>query len=125
MIVKLLTEHHYEFLSFTGGCRGSSESTLVKMSNCWKSHAAAHISYRNDRSDGKGGGLFLLVSNKNKRQEPEELKVGEDCELVWAKVKSQCSKNLYIGSFYKPPDKQKPGYLEQLQRYLSRNTNSK
>ena len=41
MIVKLLTEHHLEFLSFKGGCRGSSESTLVKMSNCWKSHAAA------------------------------------------------------------------------------------
>ena len=30
MIVKLLTEHHLEFLSFKGGCRGSSESTLVK-----------------------------------------------------------------------------------------------
>ena len=43
MIVKLLTEHHLEFLSLKGGCRGSSESTLVKMSNCWKSHAAAHI----------------------------------------------------------------------------------
>ena len=43
MIVKLLTEHHVEFLSLTGGCRGSSESTLVKMSNCWKSHAAAHL----------------------------------------------------------------------------------
>ena len=43
MIVKLLTEHHLEFLSLTGGCRGSSESTLVKMSNCWKSHAAAHF----------------------------------------------------------------------------------
>ena len=41
MIVKLLTEHHLEFLSLTGGCRGSSESRLVKMSNCWKSHAAA------------------------------------------------------------------------------------
>ena len=27
----------------TGGCRGSSESTLVKMSNCWKSHALAQI----------------------------------------------------------------------------------
>ena len=39
MIVKLLTEHHLEFLSLKGGCRGSSESTLVKMSNCWKSHA--------------------------------------------------------------------------------------
>ena len=43
MIVKLLTEHHLEFLSLTGGCRGSSESTLVKMSICWKSHAAAQM----------------------------------------------------------------------------------
>ena len=45
MIVKLLNEHHLEFLSLTGGCRGSSESTLVNMPNCWKSHAAAHIIY--------------------------------------------------------------------------------
>ena len=34
MIVKLLTEHHCEFLSLTRGCRGSSEYTFVKMSNC-------------------------------------------------------------------------------------------
>ena len=31
MIVKLLTEHHLEFLSLKGGCRGSSVSTLVKL----------------------------------------------------------------------------------------------
>ena len=43
MIVKLLTENHFEFLSLTGGSRGLSESTLVKMSNCWKSHAAAQL----------------------------------------------------------------------------------
>ena len=43
MIVKLLNEHHLEFLTSKGGCRGSSESTPVKVSNCWKSHAAAHI----------------------------------------------------------------------------------
>ena len=43
MIVKLLTERHLEFLSLKGGCTGSSESTLVKMSNCWKSHALAQI----------------------------------------------------------------------------------
>ena len=43
MVVKLLTEHHLEFLSLKGGCRGSSESTLVKMSNCWKSHATAQL----------------------------------------------------------------------------------
>ena len=43
MIVMLLTEYHLEFLSFKGGCTGSSESTLVKMPHCWKSHATAHI----------------------------------------------------------------------------------
>ena len=41
MSVKLLTEHHLEFLSLTGGFTGSSESTLVKMPHCWKSHALA------------------------------------------------------------------------------------
>ena len=43
MSVKLLTEHHLEFLSLKGGCTGSSESTLVKMPHCWKSHVAAQI----------------------------------------------------------------------------------
>ena len=45
MIVKLLSEHHLELLSLKGGCRGSSESTLVKMSNCWKSHALAQLCF--------------------------------------------------------------------------------
>ena len=43
MIVKPLTEHHLKFLSLRGGFRGSFESTLVKMSNCSKSHATAHL----------------------------------------------------------------------------------
>ena len=44
MLVKLLTEHHLEFLSLKGGCRGSSESTHVKMPQCWKSHVMAQMS---------------------------------------------------------------------------------
>ena len=43
MIVKLLTEHHLECLSLKGACRGSSESPLVKMPYCWKSHVMAHM----------------------------------------------------------------------------------
>ena len=43
MIVKLLTEHHLEFLSFKGGCTGSFESTHVKIPHCRKSHATAHL----------------------------------------------------------------------------------
>ena len=42
MIVKLLTEHHLEVLSLKGGCRGSSESTHVKMPRR-KSRALAHL----------------------------------------------------------------------------------
>ena len=43
MTIKLLTEHHLEFLSFKGGCSGSSESTLVKIPHLWKSHVTAHM----------------------------------------------------------------------------------
>ena len=45
MIVKLLTEHNFEFLRLKGGCRGPSESTHVKIPHCWKSHALAHIEW--------------------------------------------------------------------------------
>ena len=43
LTVKLLTEHHLEFLSLKGGFTDSSESTFVKMSNCWNSHATPQI----------------------------------------------------------------------------------
>ena len=61
IIVKLLTEHHLEFLSLKGGCRGSSESRLVKMSNCSKSHVAAqikkkcHISFSEEQKKEQSG----------------------------------------------------------------------
>ena len=43
MNVKLLNEHHLEFLSLEGGCTGSSDSTLVKMPRCWKVNVTDHI----------------------------------------------------------------------------------
>ena len=43
MSVKRLTEHHLEFLSLKGGL---SESKLVKMLNCWKSHGTAHMIFQ-------------------------------------------------------------------------------
>ena len=42
MSVKLLTEHHLQFLALKEGCRGSSGSTLAKIPHCWKAYAAAH-----------------------------------------------------------------------------------
>ena len=35
MGVKLLTEHHLQFLSLKGGSTCSSESTHIKMPHCW------------------------------------------------------------------------------------------
>ena len=43
MTLMLLADHHLEFLSLKGCCTDLSEATHVKMSHCWKSHAAAHI----------------------------------------------------------------------------------
>ena len=43
MTVKLLTEHHLDFLSLKGGCTGSTQSTHVKMPHCWKSHVMAQL----------------------------------------------------------------------------------
>ena len=43
MSVKLLTEHNLEFLNLKEGCAGSSEATCLKMPQCFKSHATAHI----------------------------------------------------------------------------------
>ena len=43
MNVKLLTGHNLEYLSLTGGCTGSSESTLVKMPHYCKSHVEANF----------------------------------------------------------------------------------
>ena len=57
MLVKLLLEHHLAFLSLKGGCTGSSESTLVKMPHCWKSHVMAHIHMCEGR-------FFIQVKNR-------------------------------------------------------------
>ena len=43
--VKLLKEHHLVFLSLKGSYTGSSESTLVKIPNCWKSPVMAHLRF--------------------------------------------------------------------------------
>ena len=40
-----------EFLSLTGGCIGSSESALVKMPHCWKSHVTTHLKYEGSVHD--------------------------------------------------------------------------
>ena len=65
MIVKLLTEHHLEFLSLKGGCRGSFESTLVNMPHCWKSHVTAQLCF------GRSSKLVFVCIVDTSSSEPE------------------------------------------------------
>ena len=46
MALKLLTEHHLEFLSLNGGCTGLSESTYVKNTTFLEimCHGSFHLS---------------------------------------------------------------------------------
>ena len=41
--VKLLTEHHLEFISLIGSCTGSPESTHVIVPHCLRSHVMAQF----------------------------------------------------------------------------------
>ena len=43
MTLRPLTDHNLEFLSLIGGCVGLSESKLVKLPHCWKSHVTANM----------------------------------------------------------------------------------
>ena len=60
MSVELLTEHHLELLSLNGGCKGSSESTLVKKPHCWKSHVVAHMHICDNTEISRAGPNVVL-----------------------------------------------------------------
>ena len=76
MSVKLLTEHHLELLSLKGDCTGSSDSTLVKMPNRWKSHGSNEMKKTVEKShsipfcfyspqiSGSVRTLFVLLHSK-------------------------------------------------------------
>ena len=64
MSVKLLTEYCLEFVSLKADCTGSSESTLVKMPYCWKSHVAAQFMSRCVRYAG-----YIHISKKRKNSD--------------------------------------------------------
>ena len=88
MSVKLLTEHHLEFLSLKGGCTGSSVSTLVKMQHCWKSHVAAQIVPITVKP---------VLGGHSKRR--PKLVFKTDYRLMQVKRIAECSKRAFCNTF--------------------------
>ena len=72
MNVKLLTDHHLEFLSLKGGCTGSSESILLEIT-CHGSYVTCmsrHFSLDLDEGGGEGhwsAGGYVHLDAKRKR----------------------------------------------------------
>lgn len=58
--------------------------------------------HRKDRNQN-GGGVFVAVRNDFVCSEQPEFNTHLDLELVWSKIQIQGSKQLFLGSFYRPP----------------------
>ena len=83
MNVKLLTQQHLKFLSLKGGCTGLSESTPVKLPNCWKSYGVAHISKKTIQIRTHRNADMLSTSTKQSDAQPlVELEKQFECLTV-------------------------------------------
>ena len=98
MNVQLLAEQHFEFLSLKEGCTEWSESTLVKLPYCWKSHVTAHFTFQNDTIEDATSyrylGLYFSASG---------LFSYAELELFKKKLKGYwklCKKHFEITSIY-------------------------
>jgi hypothetical protein len=74
--------------------------------------------FRKDRLNGKGGGVFIMVSNEYVSSKPD-IQVPPEVEMTWAQVQVVGSKILKICSFYRPPNSNDNSYLEALNTSLS------
>ena len=52
--------------------------------------------YKNNRVGLHGCGVYFLVSSDHEDEEPEELQIGKDCVLVWARLKVRGSRTSTI-----------------------------
>ena len=100
MNVKLLTEHHLEFLSLKGGCTGSSESFNAKMPHCWKSHVAAqiymyifepvfHISFKLFPCWWRQNTVNVCVQTFYKGKTPRQ-QIKSSHDFIWAMLRKTC-----------------------------------
>lgn len=56
--------------------------------------------YRDDRTNSKGGGVLIAVSDRLLSQDQPQLKT--DCNIVWTKISISGLKDIFVSSFYKP-----------------------
>ena len=73
---------------------------------------------RKDRASDAHGVVFIAFKHDLLCTETPELDT--NCEIVWCKLNIIGCRALYLGSFYRPPDKIDNEYLEEFNSSLSR-----
>ena len=73
---------------------------------------------RKDRASDAHGGVFIAFKRDLLCTETPELDT--NCKKVWCKLNIIGCRTLYLGSFYRPPDKIDNEYLEEFNSSLSR-----
>ena len=71
-----------------------------------------------DRASDAPGGVFIAF--KRDLLCTETLELDANCKIVWCKMNIIGCRTLYLGSFYRPPDKMDNDYLEEFNSSLSR-----
>ena len=62
-----------------------------------------YVTYRKDRIDRLGGGVFISVRD-NLTSYKEDWNSDGNCEAIWCHVVDRSKKNYLLGCFYDPPD---------------------
>ena len=78
--------------------------------------------FRKDRNK-QGGGVFILIADNLECDEVTTL-TSTTAEMIWTKIKITGAKDLYIGSFYKPPSSTDISCLEELRNNLQQIPNN-
>ena len=91
----LIEEHNADIVCIT-------ESKIDSNISSQELFPAQFNVYRKDRDNGGGGVITAVRSNLISTPCPE---LDADCEIIWVCVHLHNTKPLYIGNFYRPPNK--------------------
>ena len=61
-----------------------------------------YVTYRKDRNDRTGGGVFICVRD-NIISYKEDWNLGGNCEAIWCRIVDKHKKHFLLGCFYDPP----------------------
>jgi len=109
-IVKKIAEIHSLLLSINPHIVIGTESWIKLEIQPSEIFPLDYITYRDDRIDTMGGGVFILVASHLISCELDEFQC-PNSKVLWVQIEQKGSTNTTIGGFYKSPQTDKE-YLE-------------